>query len=1501
MSQQQGRAGSGQQPGGGRQASSARAPVQAADKQISSSEGSLGSGHHQKGQATQNTSTAPKSNTPANGVGKEESKSLPSMSWAERMKRGPTGPPKNGPSPPPRSTGPAAAPPKAATLPQAQEVQRQSPAVNAAPIPAAQQPRPVAITQPPQPAPAPESYRFGDIDPAELQPVMATRKAPEAALGQGPPPAPAAAKAEAPRDVPIPVGIAPVAVRTPGVSTAPGSGPLPSSAAAPANRERSSANSTPQSRGRAGEAAPFSRPGPIPPSPSSSAGGSSANVAMHGPNRTPPYHTGQMQAQHRAFVPGSGHRGPSPTAPRGPHQGGSPNLGMNMHYPGAMQGYGAYAYAPGPGYAQHGWQANLQQYAYYPNYGGVPPQYPNYLDQQAGPGQQGGGQQGSLPHVQHGVPTGRGGPPPQGHYAPPTGAPHAQGGSSGPAPPPPQQQQGQGQPAKHVPIKRERRVLVIKDPSTNEAVDLSDVKPAAPTPAGNGAAAVAAEKSAAAAPIAETAASKPSAPAVKVTKSAADEVPSNAPAEAAAKAAAPSAVSKPADDKTTKQAAKVDVPVAKETASPEATTVPEEKAAEVPEPMPAREVPAIAAAKEEAASPPAESPKTLTTGAQAPAASVNKAEPVALVSKAQPTAPVSDEEPAAPAIKAEPAASADNAEAASVEEVAPAVEAKDAKPSVTPVPSAHAGFDSTVSKEEETSEEDTSDTTNEQSADEDMAPTRPHVPVPEGRKRYEAEALLSLSAFCQDPPKGFNAAQFALEITRPAHHAGGSHHERGGGGVGGGPGGGSSWNKGPRGANAPMGGGFGHGPAAGGPRGGPPRGRAPPNMVGVDGDVWQRGQALPPMPQDHRNDRGNFGGRPGGGRSGGPNMVLHKTESAYKVGAYLSEDPEEEKAQKALKSMLNKITPDNFDKIKGQIVAQIDERKRAATLQSFIDQIFDKALTETSFSELYASLVKELKDKLPRLTDESGEVVEFRRALLNKCQDEFQEGVVAMKAVAERELRSKDGAAPDEEKDDAEEGEIEHEQGEVSQKATALELKRAERAAAKAEVEARKRMLGNIIFVGQLFCRGVLTEKVMHSCIQQLLDETENPRPEDVECLSKLMVTVGNLLDHSVKIQRIQTEGGGERKAPSKELMDMYFQRIGSLAQNAALDSRHKFMLQDMVELRRNKWVLRRKAEGPKKIDDIHKDAENEARMRAAMDRQPSRGMRDMPRGGPSSRPSYVDNRVEGPFRPMHRVSSQDTMGAGQSLRPHGRAAPPARDARPTVKQDRPAAAAPAQETAAARPPTPPPVEPAADVKSATATILQEWESLKDLKEAELGLVELLEKRNVPAAAVVDALLNAVLFLKGVSYDSSVEFFQLDFLREKLTQRQFQEGAHILLSNLVDRLEDKPVAVTLTGELLGTLVNAGLLDFSFVAKDLLSADLEAIPEGDDSQLVDSGNAIKVIGAFLRTLSKIEGAEAAKTRLSDSGLKLADYLPAFERDNEEVLQKAVDKFELANLL
>lgn len=55
-------------------------------------------------------------------------------------------------------------------------------------------------------------------------------------------------------------------------------------------------------------------------------------------------------------------------------------------------------------------------------------------------------------------------------------------------------------------------------------------------------------------------------------------------------------------------------------------------------------------------------------------------------------------------------------------------------------------------------------------------------------------------------------------------------------------------------------------------------------------------------------------------------------------------------------------------------------------------------------------------------------------------------------------------------------------------------------------------------------------------------------------------------------------------------------------------------MIQDVVDLRRNKWQARRKVEGPKTLDEIHKDARIE-QMQAA--RQPE------PRGRMGARGSF--------------------------------------------------------------------------------------------------------------------------------------------------------------------------------------------------------------------------------------------------------------------------------------
>lgn len=69
--------------------------------------------------------------------------------------------------------------------------------------------------------------------------------------------------------------------------------------------------------------------------------------------------------------------------------------------------------------------------------------------------------------------------------------------------------------------------------------------------------------------------------------------------------------------------------------------------------------------------------------------------------------------------------------------------------------------------------------------------------------------------------------------------------------------------------------------------------------------------------------------------------------------------------------------------------------------------MFDKALSETVFCELYATLCQDLNGKLPEFDPEPGQEdqkkVNFRRSLLNKCQVEFEQGAAAIQAVKARE------------------------------------------------------------------------------------------------------------------------------------------------------------------------------------------------------------------------------------------------------------------------------------------------------------------------------------------------------------------------------------------------------------------------------------------------------------------------------------------------------------------
>eukprot|EP01023_Acetabularia_acetabulum_P051728 TRINITY_DN57280_c0_g1_i1.p2 TRINITY_DN57280_c0_g1~~TRINITY_DN57280_c0_g1_i1.p2 ORF type:complete len:121 (-),score=21.35 TRINITY_DN57280_c0_g1_i1:23-358(-) len=63
-------------------------------------------------------------------------------------------------------------------------------------------------------------------------------------------------------------------------------------------------------------------------------------------------------------------------------------------------------------------------------------------------------------------------------------------------------------------------------------------------------------------------------------------------------------------------------------------------------------------------------------------------------------------------------------------------------------------------------------------------------------------------------------------------------------------------------------------------------------------------------------------------------------------------------------------------------------------------------------------------------------------------------------------------------------------------------------------------------------------------------------------------------------------------EAKKKSQMAVYMKRIDDLTKNKNLDSRIKFLLVEVMETRQRGWAARRKVEGPKKISEIHKDAE---------------------------------------------------------------------------------------------------------------------------------------------------------------------------------------------------------------------------------------------------------------------------------------------------------------------
>eukprot|EP00066_Takifugu_rubripes_P028540 XP_011617806.1 PREDICTED: eukaryotic translation initiation factor 4 gamma 1-like [Takifugu rubripes] len=290
-------------------------------------------------------------------------------------------------------------------------------------------------------------------------------------------------------------------------------------------------------------------------------------------------------------------------------------------------------------------------------------------------------------------------------------------------------------------------------------------------------------------------------------------------------------------------------------------------------------------------------------------------------------------------------------------------------------------------------------------------------------------------------------------------------------------------------------------------------------------------------------------------------VQLSKAENAWKPSSKKSarsraaEDAEEDGLEqsrthevlKQLRSILNKLTPQKFQALIQQVKElKIDTEDR---LKGAIDLIFEKAILEPNFSVAYANMCRCLIG-LRVNTEKPGATVNFRKLLLNRCQKEFERDQDDDE-IFERKQKELDAAKAGDERD------------------------RLKAELDEAKDQARRRSLGNIKFIGELFKLKMLTEAIMHDCVVKLL---KNHDEESLECLCRLLSTIGKDLDFE----------------KAKPRMDQYFNQMDKIIKERKTSSRIRFMLQDVLDLRKNNWVPRRADQGPKTIDQIHKEAEME-------------------------------------------------------------------------------------------------------------------------------------------------------------------------------------------------------------------------------------------------------------------------------------------------------------------
>ncbi|KAA8498259.1 Eukaryotic translation initiation factor 4 gamma 2 [Porphyridium purpureum] len=290
---------------------------------------------------------------------------------------------------------------------------------------------------------------------------------------------------------------------------------------------------------------------------------------------------------------------------------------------------------------------------------------------------------------------------------------------------------------------------------------------------------------------------------------------------------------------------------------------------------------------------------------------------------------------------------------------------------------------------------------------------------------------------------------------------------------------------------------------------------------------------------------------------------------------------------RAARLILNKLTYAKFDLLYAQFVDVCERYARSDVhaLRRIVSEVFNTALAQPGFAGLYADLCCRLARDVSHVfvvpAADRKEALDFECLMLRSCQDEFVRTVLAAREDSNRNSSVvKDSCVV------MKRGANTMGKSCTTDPTICLGCGSKSQRALDA-IKAKRRILGNVRFIAELYSRGVVVREhcLREVCISPLVkritafsngasSQSKRRQPgeiyeQDIEVLCKLLTNAGRALD----AWDIRNAAHGRQ---TSEYTNGVYLALAEARARSALAPRLRFMIEDLFELRARNWAPRR-------------------------------------------------------------------------------------------------------------------------------------------------------------------------------------------------------------------------------------------------------------------------------------------------------------------------------------